>query len=436
MSHFILPENFRKTGILTKGDPSKINLSNYQDPTYLSFTFLFDMRFNSPIFNGEAENFIQKNLVSANPAKYQHKLNALKAFKEALFKINSEMPWHWQSLSGVERLLQFNPSEPYAGGTDAKLVVGCLETINLNIAGLMQLYKKAIFDEASWQYILPPNLRKFTMYLYISDIRSMYDNSPNGVLTGESNKPFFMFELNYCEFDITSGSKMLGDLSASAPEVASNEIVINYEYLNRVDARALNGLVVTSVGNEIGVNLVTEKPDTISPVTDLETEKSKLDPRTMDPDAIEAAKDELDEIAKLEAGSSPFDPTQAQKLSLRQGINGKMKDLKNKGSKRLKDYGSRGVADLKRIADSRKEELRIEAERAINRRIPTLENVYGRLVRQIDNVTSIANIRGISGGIESVVGKNVHSLDGTSLIDILEQANRNSLINLGNVYRR
>ena len=430
MSHFLNLESFRKGGILKKGDVNNVGFDSYQDPTYLSFTLLFDMQFDSPLFNGEAERFIQKHLLDADSTKYQHKLDALKAFKNALYKINSEMPWHWQSLAGVDRLVQFNPENPYMGGSEAKLTIGCLETINMNIAGLMQLYRKAVWDEKNWRYIVPPNLRKFTMYIYVADVRSIYDNSPNEVIAGEGSRPFFMFELRYCEFDMTSGNKHLADLSSSAPEMASNEISLEYQRVYRVDARALNGLVVAGMNDQNGLNLVAEKPDTIAPTTDLENEKAQLDPSTLDSDTEQL----LDDAAKQAAlNSAATDPGQTKDLSFKQKIGGKMKNLKNKASKQLKDYGNRSKDDLARMARMKAEEAQIEAARFVNRRVPNLENIYGKAVRALDAAT---NVRGIASGIESVIGKNVHFLDGTPLVDALNKANRDALISLGNVYRQ
>lgn len=430
MSHFLELESFRKSGVLKKGDVNNVGFDSYQDPTYLSFTLLFDMQLDSPLFNGEAERFIQKHLLAADSKKYQHKMDALKAFKNALYKINSEMPWHWQSLAGVERLVQFTPENPYFGGSEAKLTIGCLETINMNIAGLMQLYRKAVWDEKNWRYILPPNLRKFTMYIYVSDIRSIYDNSPNEVIAGESSRPFFMFELRYCEFDMTSGNKPLADLSASSPEMASNEVIITYDRVYRVDSRSLNGLVIAGMNDQDKINLVAEKPDTIAPTTELENKKAQVDPSTLDPETQQL----LDDTEKLAAlNSTPTDPGQTGNLSFKQKVGGKMKNLKNKAVKQLKDYGDRSKDDLARMARMKKEEAQIEAARYVNRRIPTLENVYGKIMRGVDAAT---NVRGIASGIESAIGKNVHFLDGTPLVDVLNKANRDALISLGNVYKR
>jgi hypothetical protein len=433
MSAYTKLEDFKKSGLLVKGASGDVGLSAYQDPTYLSFTLLFDMQLTSPLFNGEAAGFIKKHLVAADPAKYQHKLDSLLAFKEALYKINSEMPWHWQSLAGVERMVQFTPENPFFGGDDAKLTIGCLETINLNIAGLMQLYRKAVWDESNWRYIVPPNLRKFTMYLFISDVRGLYDNSSNGVLTGEDMKPFFMFELRFCEFDMTSGNKAFADLSAAAPEAATNEIIINYNRVYRVDARALNGAVFQSADiskKNATENIVAEK-QTIVPVTELENSYNDIDRRQMDPEAG-LDPDTAKEIADLEAGMSPADPAQAQKLSMKQNLAKGMKNLKNKAKDKLKQTGKRATEDLARMSKSKIEEAEIEAKRLVNRRIPTLENIYGKAMRALDAAT---DVKKISAAVESVAGKNVHALNGTPLVDVLNKANRDALINLGNVYK-
>jgi hypothetical protein len=434
MSAYKKLEDFRKSGLLVKGASGDVGLSAYQDPTYLSFTLLFDMQLTSPLFNGEAAGFIKKHLVAADPAKYQHKLDSLLAFKEALYKINSEMPWHWQSLAGVERMVQFTPENPFFGGDDAKLTIGCLETINLNIAGLMQLYRKAVWDESNWRYILPPNLRKFTMYLFISDVRGIYDNSAAGVLSGEDMRPFFMFELRFCEFDMASGNKALADLSAAAPEAATNEIIINYNRVYRVDARALNGAVFQSADiskKAATENIVAEK-QTIVPVLEKENEYNDLDRRQMDPEAG-LDPDTAKEIADLEAGMNAADPAQAQKLSMKQNLAKGMKNLKNKAKDKLKETGKRATEDLTRMAKFKAEEAEIEARRLVNRRIPTLDNVYGKAMRLLDSLT---DVKKISAAVESAAGKNVHALNGTPLVDVLNKANRDALINIGNVYKR
>jgi hypothetical protein len=292
----------------------------------------------------------------------------------------------------------------------------------------MQLYRKAVWDETRWSYVIPPNLRKFGMYIYVSDIRGIYDNASSSTIAGENNRPFFMFDLRYCEFNLAeSGNKLFGDLSAAAPEAASNEITINYQRMYNVDARALNGAVFQNSDIKKG-NPVSYR-DLIAPTTDKETELSQ-NPRNLDdPDAGLDAETK----AKIDEMGNHTDPAAEKKLSLKQNISKGFKNIKTKAKDQLNGYGKRAQQDLKRMAKSKMEEAQIEAKRYVNRRIPTLENIYGKAMRTLDAAT---NIRDIAGGIESVVGKNVHFLDGTPLVDVLNKANRDALINIGNVYKK
>ena len=149
----------------------------------------------------------------------------------------------------------------------------------------------------------------------------------------------------------------------------------------------------------------------------------------MDEDSIAdiaGAQEKLDSI-------NPADPKQASKIPLAQKAGSKLKNLKNTAKEKLNGYGKRAEGDLKRMAKSKVEEAKIEAARYVNRRVPNLENIYGKVQRAADAAT---DVKSIAGAIESVVGKNVHFLNGTPLVDVLNKANRDALIALGNVYRR
>ena len=324
MAIFSTIQDFRKAGTLAKQSLP------YQDPTYLGFLLLFqwtdtpvaDPSFsktmthgnttpNSPLFDPMGAEYYLKNLAEVKDPdgsdKFQRKLAALQNFKKALQKINQDMPWYWQTLGGLEKLNQINPLEPYIGGDDAKIAIGCLESVNMAITGLMRLYKEAVFDEEKWTYVVPPNLRKFSVVIYVTEIRDLRmqgapkeaakdssesatskppkpgeilkqgfkktfgknnkpsDNfpnvnngdqypkestdalasvyDPNEDLVGQNRKPYFAFHLTNCEFDITSGSQAFESLTNAAPEMSSQLISFNYERLWQVDYKALNGII-------------------------------------------------------------------------------------------------------------------------------------------------------------------------------------------------
>ena len=104
MSAFLDLDKFRKSGLLTKGATANVDMSSYQDPTYLSFTLLFDTSHNSPLFNGEAEGFLKKHLAgnasatgtSLNVAKYQPSITVTndtieKTYKDPTFSIEKTL---------------------------------------------------------------------------------------------------------------------------------------------------------------------------------------------------------------------------------------------------------------------------------------------------------------------------------------------------------
>lgn len=380
--------DFRKSGLYTKGALGGNIKLPYQDPTYLTFGFMFvdsemmtDSRESSPLLSGAAERFLEKikNTASA-PEKYALRLQNLKDFKSALMKINKEMPWYWQSLKGLDRLQQYDPNRPYWGGEGAQLTIDCLESINLAITGLMSLYKKAVFDEEKWSYIIPANLRKFSMYVYVSEIRNIdigsYVNNPD--FTDESyekdeninldiaakNIPQILFRLDFCEFDMESGSTAISELSSSAPEAASQQIIIKYEKMQEVNGSYLNG-VITQVPDKMTERNI--------PLVEVEVPPSGLQSR-------------LNSIADAASTS------------------------------------------LKNLAESKKQEILGAVTGAINDRIPTPENLIMNAVRQLDEATRVTQ-----KGLEQAILGNIYGAGPGD--QITEALQRGGINGLGNVYK-
>lgn len=383
----------------------------YQDPTYLSFAILFDTHDieNSPLLAGPAEEYLLNLKNTSGSTYHADRLLDLQNFKSALMTINNDMPWYWQSLKGLERLFQFDPLEAYFGGDDAKIEIETLESLNLPIAGLMHLYRKAVFDDRKWSYILPTNLRKFTMYVYVTEVRSIQVNTDvkisgipkkvnrdaisgfpdnmkpnidtenkNAAIMGDQGRPYFMVGINYCEFDMTTGSNIFADLSKSPDSVATNNITIRYENINKIEARVLNGIITES---PYAIDQKSPAPDseffTASNKTPLEFAKDKINGR-------------IDETIK------------------------------------------RGEESLNKLAEDKKREVEQEIKNRTINRIPSFENVFSNFVRRIDNVTDVTQQRrNIGNAIQANVNFDV---TGLSIQQGLNAAASKSVRNLGNVY--
>ena len=259
MADLIPLDNFRKMRVTKK---------IHDDPTYLSFFFMFDW-YNSkesPLFAPNGAEYYLENVV-----KDLERVKYLKRFKAILKKLNKEMPWFWQSVSGLEITKQYNKMEdPFRGGSDSKIDINCLETVELTVTGLMDLYKKAMFDFDRWVEVVPANLRRFDMYIFVSEVRTFRTNTnveglanlidSSGVLgentnktaTGilnsntpgdiRQNKPFFQIKLGHCMFDMDSTSAVFQDLNKSPDTPISPTISIRYEIIQDIKDQYANSM--------------------------------------------------------------------------------------------------------------------------------------------------------------------------------------------------
>ena len=260
MADFKRQQDFRKGSLLRK-----IN----EDPTYLSFFLVFDTQSpESPLFNGAAMNYLTKVL---NQSNGQDKFGkALANFQKVLLKINKELPWFWQTISGVDQAMTYEKMvDPWWGANKPKLEIECLEeNVELTAIGLMDLYKRACYDFTRWVEVIPPNLRHFQMQVWVSEVRrfqqdsdaknlGFFDNPDNGGDGGNvkklnqdfslAAKPFIQLNFSHCEFDIDSIAPMFADLGKN-PEMKKPKIAIEWG-------------VVTQINQQLGANLVTEVND-------------------------------------------------------------------------------------------------------------------------------------------------------------------------------
>lgn len=239
-----------------KGALTTHSKNPYQDPTYLSFVIVFD-KVNSPLLNkGISAAFLRDFYKDETRAAY------LEDFIDTLLLLNSEMPWYWKSLSGVDRAISVyeNFGESYHGGDDAMLEITCMESINLAISGLMDLYRQAVYDSEKWTQVLPENLRKFKMQVFVSEVRDhrkTTEINPTAEKTINSDlidvKPKFAFEFDFCEFKAQSASEAFADLSTTEPEITDDlKLTISYEKVRIIgnETSYLNGLVLPSGTSE------------------------------------------------------------------------------------------------------------------------------------------------------------------------------------------
>ena len=198
----------------------------YEDPTYLGFKIVIDFGTlpvrdddglpPSPLF--KEESYIPSGFSSANPfgqPQYSYRTtpngainfysatsylrereaefprggkrsDMLIQFKNSLTDLLNNSPWFFQTISGLDQLplvarkgfaaeaaADFNPQRT-AGKA---LVFTTLESLNLRMTALADLYNQATFDYDNMRELVPRNLRKFTMYIFVSEIRNFFKTS-------------------------------------------------------------------------------------------------------------------------------------------------------------------------------------------------------------------------------------------------------------------
>lgn len=229
--------------------------NEYNDPTYLGFVFMFDW-VNSPLLNAD-ELGIGNAVGYLNRIGETLRANYLIQFIELLKSINYNTPWYWQSFEGGEEMWKYGGfKDPYKGGDDSLLTVECLESIDLKMTLLMDLYRKAVYDQTYKRIIVPENLRKFEMYIYVQEVRKFQvdkyvelQNKIAGVtvpgvtnpvpgagsellVNRNENSPYVMWLLKFCEFDPDGSSAPFAGLNMSHGNndgYAKQKMVIKYE---------------------------------------------------------------------------------------------------------------------------------------------------------------------------------------------------------------
>lgn len=105
----------------------------------------------------------------------------LRQFKILLQDVNKNSPWFFQSIEGLDELISVNRVDYNASSTesfspqrtqDNTLKINCLESLNLRISALAELYRQATFDAEYMRELVPKNLRYFKMFILVSEIRN------------------------------------------------------------------------------------------------------------------------------------------------------------------------------------------------------------------------------------------------------------------------
>ena len=158
-----------------------------QDPTYMSFKIDFfpnqglsipkDAYSSGGLFRPPSPGTSLTNYdLSDSAADYLARIGAptaqaaLQKFTDLLFDIQEKAPWYFQSISGLADLYKIDKAINYRG-KDKVIAIDCLESVDLRMTMLADLYRLFSFDFKNWREILPINLRTFDMRIHVLEMR-------------------------------------------------------------------------------------------------------------------------------------------------------------------------------------------------------------------------------------------------------------------------
>lgn len=149
----------------------------------------------------------------------QERAQYLKHFITLLSNINSESPWYFKSVKGIEEAVnrkQF--TETFEFKERGRLIIECMpDSFDQRISTLLDLYRAAAYSWSNKREIIPANLRKFDMSVIVfqAPIQGMHipsdagDNMPS--LIGQISTLAFESDANYATLD----PKQNGPMQAS-----------------------------------------------------------------------------------------------------------------------------------------------------------------------------------------------------------------------------
>lgn len=291
--------NFNK-GFLTSAQ------GGHEDPTYVGFRFVFDFDPVSrnienaytadPLFSERAELESAQRYLRANG--YHERANALVKFKEILRSLVNDTPWYFQTLEGlgnIWKIKQEGEFNPYRG-KGLELTVTCLESIDMRITALADLYRKATFDGKYMRELLPENLKWFSVVVQVAEIRSFQKvasavgkvntaqqitnantqtttNSANSAVDLANGFPtiedvdglvsILEFKLGHCEFDFSDSFLVDGPIAMGGGDMsmAKQSFKIRPRIVKEQNNYSLMGLVL-SEGPDEGHMHIAGKTDT------------------------------------------------------------------------------------------------------------------------------------------------------------------------------
>ena len=291
-------KNFKRAGTIYADKAGDFNL--YDTPSHKYFKILFYFGSTPELFATDYssgllaptweyfnKNNSKKDYYNYNSAWAYLKMNneeeraeKIEHFVTLLSDISSNSPWYFYSIGGVQEALERKVTEDgkLEMSEPKKLTITCLpDAFDNRIGTLLELYRDVTWSWTHKKEVIPANLRKFDMAVYIFESMTNNMHKDTDVLASENgyNVSYKMIEFHDCEFNynsVKSGWSELNNETGFSPkytiDISYNDCYeISY---NDIMMRKIGDVILTDLLNSANDNEYESKPQTNS--NKLETE--------------------------------------------------------------------------------------------------------------------------------------------------------------------
>lgn len=217
MTKFI--NRFVSKPIISKFNDGWQNKYFAEDPTFMGFSIHFDM--SSPLLNPKENGAYESAERYFNRLGNKKLESYTRELRIRLKDLENNYQYFFQSISGLNELYKRGES-PY----DLEISIETLESLDMRLAKVKELYNNITYDFFNKKDILPRNLRWLTVNIIVNDGRRIGKWLNNKVVDATPSLDTMIFTLENSEFDFSTGHDFLETISNAEPEVSSNSIIL------------------------------------------------------------------------------------------------------------------------------------------------------------------------------------------------------------------
>lgn len=231
----------------------------FNDPTFTGFKIFFHWDATSGLL--ASESYYNSALAYLKRIGAHEQYMYMRYFYDIFQKISINSHWLFKSIEGLDSVW----NNPFQNVRNHELDIKTFETLDTKIMLAMMFYRKACYDDKRGVYVLPVNLRRFSCSVYIYDMGIYRKTSSalyNRLRTHETKNldevHHLLIDLGFCEFDISSGTDFISEVSNSRSEANTNNIKFTAKeayfsnmcmYMNIVDQKLYDEYVTESTGS-------------------------------------------------------------------------------------------------------------------------------------------------------------------------------------------